>query len=197
MFAIAILASAFVVITASNPVTAVLSLILTFFYTGGLFVLLEAEFIAFSLIIVYVGAVAVLFLFVVMLINIKKESFSLLFSKYKTPVIFVGIFILIEMCTLLLLQKHHVIADDLSIFSMRCVKTGSNIHAIGELLYTHYFLAFQLSGLILLIAMISAIVLVHEKRTDRRRQNVKQQLMRSKHNSLEVISVSPVIKEDI
>ncbi|CAO5680680.1 MAG: NADH-quinone oxidoreductase subunit J [Holosporales bacterium] len=188
-FSFALLMAALFVIFAKNPIVSVLSLILAFFYAAGLFILLEAEYLAFSLIIVYVGAVAVLFLFAVMLLNIQKELTKKDNLKNKKMYIFLALLLTIEMVALFVNKAGIFVHDDLSIFSMDGMKNLSNLHAIGALLYTHHFLAFQLSGIVLLIAMISAIVLVHENKSQRRRQNVKNQLQRTKENSLEIVSV--------
>lgn len=194
-FSFALCVASLFVVFAKNPVVSVLSLILAFFYAAGLFILLQAEYLAFSLIIVYVGAVAVLFLFVVMLVNVQKESAKVIFSNNRKSFWFLFALLLIEVIVLFANKTDVFIHDDLSIFSMEAMKNISNLHAIGALLYTHHFLAFQLSGFVLLVAMISAIVLVHEKKSDRRRQNIRDQLMRTKENSLEIVSVKAVIKD--
>ncbi|CAO4846236.1 MAG: NADH-quinone oxidoreductase subunit J [Holosporales bacterium] len=188
-FSFALLMAALFVVFAKNPIVSVLSLILAFFYAAGLFILLEAEYLAFSLIIVYVGAVAVLFLFSVMLLNIQKELIKKDRLKNKKMYIVLALLLIIEMIALFVNKAGIFVHDDLSIFSMDGMKNLSNLHAIGALLYTHHFLAFQLSGIVLLIAMISAIVLVHENKSQRRRQNVRNQLQRTKENSLEIVKV--------
>lgn len=188
-FSFALLMSALFVVFAKNPVVSVLSLILAFFYAAGLFILLQAEYLAFTLVIVYVGAVAVLFLFAVMLLNIQKESLKSNLMKNKKTYVFLGLLLMFEVVALFVNKAGVLVHDDLSIFSMDAMKNLSNLHAIGALLYTHHFLAFQLSGVVLLIAMISAIVLVHENKSQRRRQNVRNQLLRTKENSLDIVKV--------
>ncbi len=180
---------------ATHPVFSVLALIFCFFNAAGIFLLLNAEYIAFSLMIVYIGAVAVLFLFVVMLIDIKNMSFKESFKGCKKSFFLLFALLLSEMLSILLIHKISLQQDDLSIFSTSTIKATTNTHALGELLYSYHFLAFELSGIALLIAMIGAIVLVHEKNNRLKRQDIRSQLLRSKHNSLEIVKVKPVVLE--
>lgn len=187
-----LLASSLFVVFARNPVVNVLSLILATFYAAGIFILLKAEYLAFSLIIIYVGAVAVLFLFVVMLISIEKPKKT----ELKSPLAFFGLLLIVELVTLLWHAKNPLILDEFSTFSIASFKNLTNAHALGELLYTYYFLAFQLSGLVLFVAMIGAIILVYEKRDTIKRQKVSDQLKRTKKNSLMIVKIQPTLKAE-
>ncbi|CAO5679700.1 MAG: hypothetical protein HEEMFOPI_01326 [Holosporales bacterium] len=185
-----------IVVFATHPVVSVLSLISCFFNAAGLFLLLNAEYLAFSLMIVYIGAVAVLFLFVVMLIDVKKITFKETLKDYKKSFIGLFLILLIEILCIVFVHKVSLQQDDLSIFSISTLKTTTNTHALGDLLYSYHFLAFELSGIALLIAMIGAIVLVHEKNHRFKRQDIRKQLLRSKHNSLKIVKVEPVLKNE-
>jgi NADH-quinone oxidoreductase subunit J len=189
VFAAVLMLSAGAVITAKNPVHSVFFLILAFFNAAGLFVLLGAEYIAMTLVIVYVGAVAVLFLFVVMMLNINFEKFRAGFIRYLPLGVFVAAFLFIELGALLyqsLITPAPVAPVALAIPDS---DTVSNTHAIGRQLYTHYLLLFQLSGVILLVAMIGAIVLTLRHRPGVRRQKIAEQNARNKTNTLEVVSI--------
>lgn len=184
------------VVYIKNPVVSVLSLIVCFFNAAAIFILLNAEYLAFTLVIVYVGAVAVLFLFVVMLLAVKNEKNSFIQSHKK--VLFCMAFLLLgELLFVFVTKNNCCVHDDLSIFSMSSIEAETNIHALAQLLYTHYFLAFQLSGIVLLIAMIGAIVLVYEKTNSFLRQNIRAQLMRTKQDTLEIVKVKPKTKRKI
>jgi NADH-quinone oxidoreductase subunit J len=195
LFSAILLLSASIALFFTNPVINVLSLILAMFYAAGIFLLLNAEYLAFTLIIVYVGAVAILFLFVVMMIDIKKISFKNAIVQFKTPLLFFGFLLIVEMGLLLLNAKYVIHHDELSPLAFESFSNLTNAHAIGQVLYTQYFLGFQLVGLILLVAIIGAIVLVHEKRAKIKKQNIKEQLARTKKNSLQIVKFSPIIKK--
>jgi NADH-quinone oxidoreductase subunit J len=195
LFATALIFSALAVVCVKNPVISVLSLIVSFFTAAALFILLNAEYLAFSLIIVYVGAVAVLFLFVVMFIGLPPQQ-QVRRGKTKFMWFTLAATILAELCFIFFTRSNCCVHDDLSVFSMSAIKTETNLQAIAQLLYTHYFLAFQLSGIVLLVAMIGSIVLVYEKSTRLKKQNVSAQLLRTKENSLNVIKVLPKSKRD-
>lgn len=195
VFSAILLLSASVALFATNPVINVLSLILSMFYAAGIFILLKAEYLAFSLIIIYVGAVAVLFLFVVMMLNIKTKSFKESIQQFKTPLFLFGILLMIEIVLLLLKAKDVIHHDELSHLAFESFDGVTNAHAIGQVLYTQYFLGFQLVGLVLFVAMIGAIVLVYEKRTKVKKQNITKQLMRTKKNSLQIVKFAPIVKK--
>jgi len=173
LFATILLASATMVILARNPVHSVLWLILAFFNGAGLMVLLGAEFIAMLLVIVYVGAVAVLFLFVVMMLNIDFAQFRAGFVSYFPLGGAVALVLLVE----LMLGVGAWKAGSLHL-AQRIAPTPEavpNIEAIGALLYTRYIFLFEAAGLVLLVAMIGAIVLTHRARGGVRSQNVDRQ----------------------
>lgn len=171
-FAFLLILSALLVITARNPVHAVLFLILAFFNASGLFVLLGAEFIAFILAIVYVGAVAVLFLFVVMMLDISFEKLRAGAVRYVPVGLLVGGLLLAEM-GFMMYGFSSIGADNIA---APVPANTTNTHALGQVLYTQYLLPFQVSGVILLVAMIGAIVLTLRIRPGTRRQSVYQQV---------------------
>ncbi len=179
LFASILVLSAFFVITARNPVHSVLFLILSFFNAAGLFVLLGAEFIALTLVIVYVGAVAVLFLFVVMMLDISFADLRKGAMQYVPMGLVIGAIILTELVMLFgAWQFAPGAGQNLAVPVVELVDV-TNTEALGQVLYTNYVLAFQVAGLILFIAMIGAIVLTHRRRPGIRRQVVsKQQAVR-------------------
>jgi NADH-quinone oxidoreductase subunit J len=177
------------VIFQRNPVHSVLWLIFTFFNAAGLFVLLGAEFVAMILVVVYVGAVAVLFLFVVMMLDINITVMREGFLKYLPAGLLVGGILLAELITVF---AGWVISD--SAEGLRAAPTPdpnvlSNTEAIGQILYTDYVYLFQASGLILLVAMIGSIVLTHRTRSGVRKQVIADQNARSPSNTLEIVKV--------
>lgn len=181
-FAFILLASAVRVITAKNPVHSVLFLILAFFNAAGLFVLIGAEFVAMILVIVYVGAVAVLFLFVVMMLDIDFEELRQGFLQYMPVGLVVGGILAVELVFLAVTQMATPVtggADGASA-PIPAADQVTNTEAIGQILYTDYAYAFQVSGLILLVAMIGAIVLTLRSRPGVRRQQIGQQLDRKR-----------------
>jgi NADH-quinone oxidoreductase subunit J len=189
VFAIVTIASAVMVITVRNPVHAVLFLILAFFNAAGLFVLLGAEFIAMILIIVYVGAVAVLFLFVVMMLDVDFAELRAGFQKYLPVGGLIGAVLLAE---LLLVASAWTIAPQGTLqIAERIPIDGSvtNAEAIGRVLYTKYAYFFQLSGLVLLIAMIGAIVLTLRHREGVKRQSIAAQVSRDPATAIEIKKV--------
>ncbi len=183
IFSFIILSSAVMVISSRNPVHSVLFLILAFFNSAGLFVMLGAEFLAMMLIIVYVGAVAVLFLFVVMMLNINISEMKEGFQKYLPVGLLIGIILLAEIFFVI---SGNGIQRDLNIN----VQTIPNTHLIGSVLYTDYIYLFQLSGLILLVAMIGAITLTLRERTGVKKQIVNAQTDRKISDVIEVIKVN-------
>ena len=183
IFSFIILSSAVMVISSRNPVHSVLFLILAFFNSAGLFVMLGAEFLAMMLIIVYVGAVAVLFLFVVMMLNINISEMKEGFQKYLPIGLLIGIILLAEIFFVI---SGNGIQRDLNIN----VQTIPNTHLIGSVLYTDYIYLFQLSGLILLVAMIGAITLTLRERTGVKKQIVNAQTDRKISDVIEVIKVN-------
>ena len=179
IFSSVILLSALMVISARNPVHSVLFLILAFLNAAGIFVILHAEFLAMILIIVYVGAVAVLFLFVVMMLDIKTTIEKSNILQYMPIGLFIGFVFIAELVIVLIntkleLSNMQILSNPLNKFAEL-----SNTKAIGSILYTDYILHFQLAGVILLVAMIGSIVLTLRERTGVKRQSVVEQLSRS------------------
>jgi NADH-quinone oxidoreductase subunit J len=187
MFSAVLLASGVMVVAARNPVHAVLFLILCFFNAAGLFVLLGAEFIAFILVIVYVGAVAVLFLFVVMMLDINFGDLRKGFQRYLP----IGLTVALILLAQLTMVAGAWVLDPQALVAPPPADQVENTRAIGRLLYTDYFYPFQVSGLILLVAMIGAIVLTLRDRKDARRQKVTRQMDRSIADVIEVRKVQP------
>ena len=182
LFASIICLSGLMVISSRNPVHSVLFLILAFFNAAGLFVLLGAEFLAMLLVVVYVGAVAVLFLFVVMMLDINFVELREGFQRYMPLGLGVGGVLLAE-----ILFVFFNSADMPETVLM--VNEVSNTRALGRILYTDYIYLFQLAGLILLVAMIGAIALTLRKRENVRRQSIASQIERTRADSVEVVSV--------
>ncbi len=192
LFAAITLGSALMVISSRNPVYSVLFLILAFFNAAGLFVLIGAEYIAMTLVVVYVGAVAVLFLFVVMMLNINLEEMRRGFLHYLPLGAGVALLLLVEL--FIVSTPSILVGDGLPAAIGQPTPDPSLIHntaAIGNILYTDYVYLFQLAGLILLVAMIGAIVLTLRHRPDVRRQNISEQINRKREDSVELIKVRP------
>jgi NADH-quinone oxidoreductase subunit J len=189
LFAAVAVASAVMVVTARNPVHSVLFLILAFFNAAALFVLMGAEFLAMILVIVYVGAVAVLFLFVVMMLDINLAELREGFARYLPVGALVGLVLLAE---LLLVAGSWVFAPEApnAVSDKLVAAEGvTNAHALGLVLYTKYVYLFQAAGLILLVAMIGAIVLTFRAREGARRQKIGDQLSRTPAQAVELRKV--------
>jgi len=190
LFSAVLVASAVMVVFSRNPVHSVLFLILSFFNAAGLFILLGAEFVAMILVIVYVGAVAVLFLFVVMMLDINFAELRRGINTYLPFGIFLGAVLFIEL-VFLVFQNWIVPTGGPAIAAPTpSVATVSNTRALGQLIYTHYLYVFQVSGLILLVAMIGAIVLTLRKRPGVQRQRIAAQIGRKRADVLAVKQVS-------
>jgi NADH-quinone oxidoreductase subunit J len=174
LFATFTIVPALAVIFARNPVHSVLWLIVAFFNAAGLMLLVGAEFIAMLVVIVYVGAVAVLFLFVVMMLDIDFASLRRGFTANLPFGIIIALVLLAEIIVAVSALKA---GPALSVREIPAT-TQPNIEALGQLLYTRYLLPFELAGLILLVAMIGAIVLTHRRRSDTRPQKVWKQIAR-------------------
>jgi NADH-quinone oxidoreductase subunit J len=190
MFSSVAVAAGVLVIASRNPVHSVLFLILAFFNAAGLFVLMGAEFLAMVLVIVYVGAVAVLFLFVVMMLNVNFVELRRGVLQYLPIGALVGILLLIEL--LVVLGGWVVIPQAASIAAAPIppLDQVTNTQAIGRIIYTDYFYLFQTAGLILLVAMIGAIVLTLRKRPGVRRQKIADQLDRKASEAIEIVKVT-------
>ncbi|MEE8295955.1 MAG: NADH-quinone oxidoreductase subunit J [Sphingomonadales bacterium] len=181
--------SAMAVISAKNPVHSVLYLILAFFNTAALFLMLGAEFLAMLLIIVYVGAVMVLFLFVVMMLNINFTELRKGFHKYSLIGFLVGFALLIELAMIFGVSMYA--PDSFGRAVQNPTPTDlTNTEALGQLLYTDYIYIFQAAGMILLVAMIGAIVLTHRKREGVKKQNIRKQVSRTAKDAIEVKKVN-------
>ena len=191
LFAFVAVASAFMVIAARNPVHSVLFLILTFFNAAGLFLLTGAEFLAMILLVVYVGAVAVLFLFVVMMLDVDFASLRAGFMQYLPIGAVIGAILLAEL--ILVFASGSVDIKKPGAVSMPTPDPDKipNTEALGNILYTHYGYLFQIAGLILLVAMIGAIVLTHRARTGVRRQNIADQVKRRPKDVVRLTDVKP------
>ena len=186
LFAVILIASAVMVVTARNPVHSVLFLILAFFNAAALFLIAGAEFLAMILVIVYVGAVAVLFLFVVMRRDIDFARLREGFQRYAPIGAVVGGILFLELVLVLGSWTFADQADDLRL-SPNPGATVTNAEAIGRILYTDYVYLFQASGLVLLVAMIGAIVLTHRQREGTKRQNIAAQVYRTGSVALEKV----------
>lgn len=189
LFAAITVLSGLLVILAKNPVHSVLWLILAFFSSAGLFVLMGAEFLAMLLVIVYVGAVAVLFLFVVMMLDINFVELRQGIMENAPIGVLVGLILLAELGTL---GAAWTFGDDIARNAASpapAVEQVDNTAALGNILYTDYIFIFQMSGIILLVAMIGAIVLTHRERTGVKRQNVAMQNARRPEEAYELVDV--------
>lgn len=184
LFSLVAVLSALMVISARNPVHSVLFLILSFVNASGLFVLLGAEFLAMILVIVYVGAVAVLFLFVVMMLDINFVKLREGFLQYLPFGALLGIVLIIELGILFLTRSFS--ENSLSKFvESPIINEIENTKLIGQVLYTDYFYLFQISGLILLVAMVGSITLTLRDRGQVKRQNISQQNYLNANDSIE------------
>ena len=178
------------VISARNPVHSVLYLIFAFFNAAGLFVLLGAEYVAMTLIVVYVGAVAVLFLFVVMMLNINLAELRQGFLRYLPFGLLIAAILFVELYMVLQAsaQMKGIVMSGAA-YPIPPVDKMENTRAIGSILYTDFALIFQLSGLILLVAMIGAIVLTLRHKPDARRQKIARQVARKREEAVAIVSV--------
>ena len=189
LFAGVCIAAAFMVIAAKNPVHSVLFLILAFVNASGLFLLMGAEFLAMILIVVYVGAVAVLFLFVVMMLDVDFAELRQGVLQYLPVGILVGIVFLAE---LLLVAGGWVIAPGMpQSISAPTPTTITNTEALGRVLYTQYVYYFQAAGVVLLVAMVGAIVLTLRHKPNVKRQNISDQVARTKETAIDIVQVRP------
>jgi NADH-quinone oxidoreductase subunit J len=189
MFALCALAGGLFTVISRNPVHSVLWLILTFLSAAGLFVLLGAEFVAMLLVIVYVGAVAVLFLFVVMMLDVDFAQLKAEMARYMPLALLIGVVLLMQLSL-----AFGVWTTSEGAMAARDAVTPTdvtNTAALGLLVYDKYFLLFQLSGLILLVAMIGAIVLTLRHRKDVKRQDVLAQMWRDPAKAMELKDVKP------
>ncbi|HSE78980.1 MAG TPA: NADH-quinone oxidoreductase subunit J [Alphaproteobacteria bacterium] len=190
LFSAIVVAAGAMVISARNPVHSVLFLILAFFNAAGLFVLMGAEFLAMILVVVYVGAVAVLFLFVVMMLDVDFAALREGFLRYAPIGAAIGLVLLAE---LVLVGGAWVVSPEAGQFAAAPtpdVQQVTNTRALGRILYTDYIYAFQAAGIVLLVAMIGAIVLTLRAREGVRRQKISQQLARRREETVTVVKVT-------
>ncbi|PSL21849.1 NADH-quinone oxidoreductase subunit J [Shimia abyssi] len=189
LFAICVIAGGLFTVISRNPVHSVLWLILAFLSSAGLFVLLGAEFVAMLLIIVYVGAVAVLFLFVVMMLDVDFAELRGSMAQYMPLALLIGVILLMQLGLAFGVWETSEQAE-----ALRAAVTPTDLQntaALGVILYDDYFLLFQLAGLILLVAMVGAIVLTLRHRKDIKRQNVLEQMWRDPADAMELKDVKP------
>ena len=191
VFAGIIIASAIMVVSAKNPVHSVLFLILAFFNGAGLFVLVGAEFLAMIMVIVYVGAVAVLFMFVVMMLDINFVELRQGFLQYLPIGLLVGLILLVELILILSTQFKDPQILAVSSLPIPPIEDVENTKALGNVLYTKYIYLFQSGGLILLTAMIGAIVLTLRSRPGVKKQIITKQVSRKREDSVEIKKVTP------
>lgn len=189
LFAGVMILSALAVVCAKNPVHSVLFLILTFFNAAALFVLIGAEYLAMTLVVVYVGAVAVLFLFVVMMLNINFAKLRAGFLSYLPIGGLVALILFVEMVMMLFASTQMMSPVARAAQAIPAPEEIDNVKALGMILYTDYFVLFQLSGMILLVAMIGAIVLTLRTREGVRRQTISEQVNRKRSDSIEMVDV--------
>ena len=189
LFSLSAIAGGLMTVISRNPVHSVLWLILAFLSSAGLFVLLGAEFLAMLLIIVYVGAVAVLFLFVVMMLDVDFSTLKAEMAGYLPIALLIGVVLVMQLGMAFGVWSYAETA-----LGAREVLANSEHHntkALGLILYDRYFILFQLSGLILLVAMIGAIVLTLRHRKNVKRQNILSQIYRDPDKSVEIRDVKP------
>ena len=182
LFSGVMLTSGLMVVVSRNPVYSVLFLILAFFNAAGMFVLIGAEFLAMLLVVVYVGAVAVLFLFVVMMLDINFAEMRAGFRKYLPLGLVVGGILVFELVTVMY-------GDAFSNTSLPVTSDIANTTQLGGVLYTKYVFLFQIAGLILLVAMIGAISLTMRKRVGVRRQSIADQINRRPEDVMEIVTI--------
>jgi len=186
LFSIILLTSAVCVVLARNPVHSVLFLILAFFNASVLFLLTGAEFLAMMLLVVYVGAVIVLFLFIVMMLNIDFTVLRAKFSAYTPIAIIIALIMLVEL--IFSFTTYNFYKSDVN--SAVIVSDISNVELIGKVLYTDYVFYFELSGLLLLIAMVASIVLTLHHRSNVKRQSISEQVSHTKESAIEIKKVT-------
>ncbi|AGT09565.1 NADH-quinone oxidoreductase subunit J [Paracoccus aminophilus] len=189
LFAICVCVAGFMVVMSRNPVHSVLWLILAFFSAAGLFILQGAEFVALLLVVVYVGAVAVLFLFVVMMLDVDFAKLKGELARYLPLAIIISIVLIAQLG---IVYSNWASSDQAeALRAAPIIESVQNTHGLGMILYDRYLLIFQLAGLVLLVAMIGAIVLTMRHRRDIKRQNVLEQMWRDPAKTMELKDVKP------
>ena len=189
LFSFSAIIGGLMTVISRNPVHSVLWLILAFLSSAGLFVLLGAEFLAMLLIIIYVGAVAVLFLFVVMMLDVDFSTLKAEMASYLPLALLIGVVLIMQFSVAFGVWSY---ADNaLSAREALTKSTDHNTYAIGMILYDKYFILFQLAGLILLVSMIGAILLTLRHRKNVKRQDILAQIYRDPNDALEVVDIKP------
>lgn len=191
LFAFVAVASAFMVISAKNPVHSVLYLILTFFNAAALFLLTGAEFLGMILLVVYVGAVAVLFLFVVMMLDVDFAELRSGVMRHAPIGALIGVILAAELIIVVGGSLVNPKAASSITMPIPAPAERANTAVLGDVLYTNYVYFFQLAGLVLLVAMIGAIVLTLRHRTDIKRQDISTQVARDPKTAVQVVKVKP------
>ncbi|MGZ3276092.1 MAG: NADH-quinone oxidoreductase subunit J [Caulobacteraceae bacterium] len=187
LMALVSVVAALCVVSAKNPVHSVLFLITVFFSAAGMFVLMGAEFLALLLVVVYVGAVAVLFLFVVMMLDVDFVALRQGFARYMPLGLAIGLVLLIEMVLVSVSVAQHGVAKNAAPATPD--QALPNVQAIGQVLYTDYVYVFEAAGMVLLVAMIGAIVLTLRHRPGVKKQDIARQVARTPKTGMEVVSV--------
>ena len=186
VFAALTLASALMVITAKNPIQAALSLVLTFFLAAGIWLILEAEFLAITLVLVYVGAVMVLFLFVVMMLDINMAQLRAGFIRYLP----IGLLVAVLLAVLLVMAvgpAHFGLVQFAE--PVRHAPDYSNVRELGRVMYTVYVYPFEIASVILLVAIIAAITLTHRRRSSTKRQDPVEQIKVKRNDRLRIVEM--------
>ena len=189
-FSAIMVAAALRMITAKNPVFSILSLVLVFFTSSAIWLLLEAEFLAIALVLVYVGAVMVLFLFVVMMLNVNTAQIREGFVKFMPVAIVVSLIMIAEL-VLVVISKEFRFERNANF-----VSDQSNTHALGKILYTEYLLPFETAAVILLVAIIAAIVLTLRHRVRTRTQNPEEQIKVKAKDRVRIVSLPSENKKE-
>lgn len=188
-FAAAVTFCGVMVVSSKNSVYSVFFLILAFFNAAGLFVLLGVEYLAMTLVIVYVGAVAVLFLFVVMMLNVDFAKLREGFTRYLPVGLLIAVVLFVQLSALVYASFVAQTPLAEAAYAMPDVAEVSNARAIGRILYTDYILLFQLAGVVLLVAMIGAIVLTLRHRPGVKRQKIAKQVARKREEGVTLVDV--------
>jgi len=191
LFSAIMIAGALMVVFSRNPVHSVLFLILTFFNAAALFLLTGAEFLALIMVVVYVGAVAVLFLFVVMMLDIDFTELRSGVMRYAPVGTLIGIILSVELIFVLAGNSFRVEPEQNPTQPIPDLNAVSNIEALGNIIYTDYVHLFQIAGMVLLVAMIGAIVLTLRHKENIKRQNIAEQVARSPKTAVKVVDVKP------
>ncbi|HEY4801973.1 MAG TPA: NADH-quinone oxidoreductase subunit J [Paraburkholderia sp.] len=193
IFALLLTLSGLKVITSRNPVASALFLVLAFFNAAAIWMLLEAEFLAILLVLVYVGAVMVLFLFVVMMLDINIDVLSRDFKRFIPVATIVGAIIVIE-TALILWHGYGATSTPVPDTSAAAAASMSNAHLIGKIIYTDYIFAFEVAGLVLLVAIVAAIALTVREPKDAKRQNVAKQVSVRRQDRVRLVKMPAVVE---